>query len=317
MCLRPSSAQHQVVDEPNLFTTLHPSKLNAQNGMSPIFLDANLKEKSEDGEDEASQQAKPLIPSPKGGVPKHASNPILEPFIKAFPPIGAHKVEVRLWLKRWFALSDVFDDDIGVDKYLDTFHITGYHLQCLSDFGIGQYLVIKNVLLGGGSLAGPLFPREVIEQLIADILEARRVAIPGWNLPRDLVCVDKWQLEKSIEDNKKSKGKDNSSVKTRGSGMWTRREKLPSSRIESATASSSKSSTETNEQDSIAVGEDNVNSATTALCGLELSSGQELSHDSPTDMSDTKAKGKGKDKENSERPDQIDSSNDQFDEEMM
>jgi hypothetical protein len=293
MCLRPYSAHLVEVDEPNLFTPLHPNRVN---------------NKSKDGEDEVSRQPKSLVPSPEGTVPKHASNPVLEPFIKVFPPIGAYKIDVRLWVKRWFALSDVFDNYIGVERYLDTFHITGYHLQCLSDFGIRQYLEIKNVLLGGGSLAGPLFPREVIEQLIADMLEARRVAIPGWNLPRDLVGVDKWELEKSSEDNKKSKGKDNSSIKTRGSGMWTRRGKLPSSRNENAGASNnSKSSIETNEPDSIAAGEDSVNNVTTALSRLELSSGPEASHDSPTDMSDAKGRGKGKGKENLKHPDQTDS----------
>ena len=99
-----------------------------------------------------------------------------ERFFEKFPPADARVVEVQKWILRWFALDDTYINDIAVPKYVSHLTISGSRLRTLSDVAILQFLAIQNIRLCSGS-GGQLYPKEVIEKLAADIVEARRRVI--------------------------------------------------------------------------------------------------------------------------------------------
>jgi hypothetical protein len=96
-----------------------------------------------------------------------------------FPSENALVVHVQYWIYQWFALDDVYMNDIAVPKFVENIILHGRNLRSLSDNAILQYLSIQNVRLNG--CEGQLYPTDVINKLVEDILEARRRALPDWN----------------------------------------------------------------------------------------------------------------------------------------
>lgn len=120
------------------------------------------------------------MPASFNSAAEHIYRQFYERFLNSFPLETALAGQVRKWILEWFALDDVYMNDIAVPKFVGHLSLSGQGLRKLSDLAILQYLSIQNVRLYGGP-DGQLYPAFVIEKLVADILEARRRAIPGWN----------------------------------------------------------------------------------------------------------------------------------------
>lgn len=71
-------------------------------------------------------------------------NTIYFRFIDSLPPHGANKEGVRVWLKSWFGFTDIFESDIGVDKFLDTIPLTGRDLIIAKNYPLWSYLQSGN-----------------------------------------------------------------------------------------------------------------------------------------------------------------------------
>lgn len=120
-----------------------------------------------------------------------------EKFLAAFPPIDAKVVDVQEWILKWFAIDDTYMNDIAVPKFVFQLTISGTRLWSLSDKAVLQYLSIQNVRVCAGS-GGQVYEKDIIIKLAADIGEAKRRAIPGWN--GSCASPEKGKLKKTAEE---------------------------------------------------------------------------------------------------------------------
>lgn len=116
----------------------------------------------------------------------YVPHPAFDRFLNSFPPSNADSGRVRRWLEEWFRATDSFQNDLLIPQFLETLDFNGENLRIVSDLAVGQYLEIRNLGFSGGTRGRQWYPYEVMVWLTSSILEARRRAIPGWNLVRDL-----------------------------------------------------------------------------------------------------------------------------------
>jgi hypothetical protein len=71
-------------------------------------------------------------------------DPVFDAFIESFPSASATVNEVHAWLKTWFDLAGVFEDDIGVDQYLNEIELNGIDLRNGKLAALQTYLICYN-----------------------------------------------------------------------------------------------------------------------------------------------------------------------------
>ena len=103
------------------------------------------------------------MPASFNSAAEHIYRQFYERFLNSFPLETALAGQVRKWILEWFALDDVYMNDIAVPKFVGHLSLSGQGLRKLSDLAILQYLSIQNVRLYGGP-DGQLYPAFVIDR---------------------------------------------------------------------------------------------------------------------------------------------------------